>query len=108
MIKVPNMTKGGLKINESREGETIEEKVNRIVNNKEPIKDGAPLVYTERKDGVSAGYNIRTDRWEVAVQAMDKVNKTNIAKRDNVAKMSIVKEGEEDNGVESIRGEVNK
>ena len=38
----------------------------------------------------------------------DKVNKTNIAKRDNVAKMSIVKEGEEDNGVEPIRGEVNE
>lgn len=55
MYKTPKMTKGGLKINASREGETIEEKVNRIVNNKEPIKDGAPLVYTERKDGVSAG-----------------------------------------------------
>lgn len=108
MYKIPKMIKGGLKINESIEGETIEEKVHRIVNNKEPIKDGAPLVYTERKDGVSAGYNIKTDRWEVAVEAMDKVSKSNLAKRDNVTKMTIVKNGEENNGVEPIRGEVNE
>ena len=34
---------------ETFEGETIETKVNRIVNNGEPIKDGAPIIYTERK-----------------------------------------------------------
>jgi len=39
------------------EGETIEQKLVRIMNNKEPIKDGAPLIYTERKDGVQAGSN---------------------------------------------------
>ena len=52
-------------------GESIEHKVRRIVNNKEPIKDGAPLIYTERKDGVQPSYNIRTDRFEVAVEAMN-------------------------------------
>jgi len=108
MYKVPKFSRGGIKINNAREGETIEQKVNRIVNNKEPIKDGAPLTYTERKDGVMKGFNIRTDRWEVAVEAMDKVNKTAIAKRDNVMKMTIVKEGEEENGVQPIRGEVNE
>lgn len=62
-------------------GETIEAKVRRIVNNKEPIKDGAPLIYTDRKDGVLPGYNIRTDRFDVAVEAMDKVTKSKLAKR---------------------------
>jgi hypothetical protein len=65
------------------EGEPIEHKVARVVKNGEPIKDGAPLVYTERKDGVNAAYNIRTDRWEIAADAMDKVHKTMIAKRDS-------------------------
>ena len=35
---------------ESFEGEFIEEKVARVVENKEPIEDGAPIIYTERKD----------------------------------------------------------
>ena len=61
--------------------ETIEQKVRRIVNNKEPIKDGSPLIYQERKDGVQPSYNIKTDRWDVAVEAMDKVTRAHQAKR---------------------------
>lgn len=91
MYKKNKMSVGGLKINESLEGETIEQKIERIVQNKEAIKDGAPLIYTERKDGVKAGHNIRTDRFEVAVEAMDYVTRSTLAKRDNVAKMEIVK-----------------
>ena len=33
----------------SYEGETIENKVQRIVLNKEPIEDGAEIIYTEKK-----------------------------------------------------------
>lgn len=68
---------------ETFEGETIETKVNRIVNNGEPITDGAPIIYTERKDGVLPEYDIRTDRWEIAIEAMDKVNMDRMAKREN-------------------------
>ena len=63
------------------EGESIETKVNRILINKEPIQDGAPLIYTNRKDGVLPGYNIRTDRFDVAIEAMDKVSKSRLTKR---------------------------
>lgn len=56
------------------EAESIEEKVRRIVDEKEPIEDGAPLIYQPRKDGVKPEYNIRTDRWAVAIAAMDKVS----------------------------------
>ncbi|MEM3714429.1 MAG: hypothetical protein QXF82_05715 [Nitrososphaeria archaeon] len=63
------------------EGESIENKVNRILINKEPITDGAPLIYTKRADGVLPGYNIRTDRFEVAIDAMDKVSKSKLSKR---------------------------
>lgn len=69
-------------MNESYQGERIEQKIQRITNNKEPIKDGAPLIYTDRSEGVKEAYDIRTDRWEVAVDAMDKVSKTHLAKRE--------------------------
>lgn len=87
MYKQNLAKKSSLKVNKSTEGETIEEKVRRIVNNKEPIKDGAPLIYTDRKDGVLAGTNIRTDRFDVAIDTMDKVHKNTIAKREAKQKL---------------------
>lgn len=48
----------------------------------EPIKDGAPIIHTERKDGVLPEHDIRTDRFEIAVEAMDKVAKSIVAKRE--------------------------
>ena len=63
------------------EGETIEDKCKRLVESREPIKDGAPILYTERKDGVLPAYDIRTDRWEIAQEAMDKNRKAIDAKR---------------------------
>ncbi len=75
-------TETTIALNQSYEGETIEQKVDRIVNNAEPISDGAPLIYTERKDGVMPEYDIRTDRWELAVDAMTHVSKTELAKRE--------------------------
>lgn len=62
------------------EGETIENKVQRIVLNKEPIEDGAEIIYTEKKDGVLPQYNIRTDKWDIAQSAMDLAQQQRIAK----------------------------
>ena len=76
------MKKTTISYNETVEGETIENKVRRILENKEPIKDGAPLIYTERKNGVMPEYNVKTDRFEVAVIAMDAVAKSHLAKRE--------------------------
>jgi len=67
------------------QGEPIEHKIQRILEQKEPIKDGAPIIFTERKDGVISAYNIRTDRWEIACEAMDVVHKSKIAKSESVA-----------------------
>lgn len=97
-----------IKINESTEGERLETKIERIINNKEPVTDGAPTIYTERKDGVQAGYNIRTDRFEVAIEAMDKVTGAKIAKReDSILKRLNEKEAEKgggNSGTESTQG----
>lgn len=84
MYKIPKYTKTQLVGAQKVEGETIEIKVKRMVHEKEPIKDGAPLIYTERKEGVNAAYNIRTDRWEIAVDALDVIAKSEQAKRDNL------------------------
>lgn len=84
--KVPKIKNSRINLNQSVEGEPLEYKIDRILNNKEPIKDGAPIIYTERKDGVKAAYNPRTDRWVVAVEAMDKVDKSFKAKREERAK----------------------
>lgn len=82
MHKQNKMQATSIQRNTSYKGETIEEKVARITQNKEPIKDGAPLIYTERKMGVQAAYDIRTDRFEVAADAMDKIHKINAAKKE--------------------------
>lgn len=58
------------------EGERIELKIDRMTQNNEPIGDSAPLIYTPRKDGVIAAYDIRTDKWDIALEAMEKVNQT--------------------------------
>lgn len=63
------------------EGERIEDKMRRVIDNKEPITDGAPIIYTERKLGVLPAYNIRTDRWEIAQAAMEVNQKAVSAQR---------------------------
>lgn len=65
---------------ESYEGESIETKVAKLIENNEPITDGAPIIYTEKKDGVLPQYDIRTDKWEIAQSAMDLANASKIAK----------------------------
>ncbi len=96
------------------EGETIEQKMNRILHNGEPITDGAPEIYTERRDGVGAEYNIRTDRWEVATDAMDLKSKNVQAKRDAKAEArkekeaKVVKLKPKDGGAESTNGTTDK
>lgn len=72
---------------EIKEGETIETKVRRIIEEKTPITDTAPIIYTNRTDGVIAGYNIRTDRFDIALSAMDEVNKAKIATRNGKNKV---------------------
>lgn len=75
-----------LRENAAYVGERIETKVARITNNNEPISDGAPIIYMERKDGIVPDYDIRTDRFDIAIEAMDKVAKTKISKRAEAVK----------------------
>lgn len=57
----------------------------RVTQSNEPIENVAPMLYTERKDGVLPETDIRTDRFEVAQEAMGKVEKSIKAKREEKA-----------------------
>lgn len=81
MYRKFSITKTNLKLNEAYQAESIEDKMKRVLNNKEPITDGAEEIYTERKDGVNPALDIRHDRWETAIEATDKNTKSEIAKR---------------------------
>lgn len=97
--------KTSLNVNQSVEGETIEDKCRRIENNKEPITDGAPIIWTPRDEGVKPEYNIRTDRFEIAIDAMDTAAKSNLAKRQQFYDEKKTKESP---AGESIQGTTNQ
>ena len=82
MYKKINYHGTTLKNGISYQATTIEGKIRKIMENKEGITDGAPIIYTERKDGVQPAYDIRTDRFEIAIDAMDKIAKQHKAKRE--------------------------
>lgn len=70
-----------LKVNQSQEGETVEMKMERIVDRGEPITDGAPIIHQERDEGVRPEYDIRRDRWEMAIEATDRIGRDQMTKR---------------------------
>lgn len=80
----PTGNKGRLKSIEIYEGESIETKCARILQNKEPITDTAPIIYTAKEDGVLPAYNIRTDRFDVAMDAYDKITRSSAKKEQAV------------------------
>lgn len=60
------------------EAEPREVKLRKIISGESnDMEDGVfPTIYTEKKDGVQPEYDIRTDRFEVAIDAIDKINKS--------------------------------
>lgn len=58
------------------QAEPREVKLRKIVNGEScNMEDGVfPIIYTEKKDGVLPEHDIRTDRFEVAIDAIDKIN----------------------------------
>lgn len=60
-------------VNETYEAEPLEVKMRRILETNEPIDESLPEIYTDKKDGVLPAYDIRTDRFEIARVAMEKI-----------------------------------
>ena len=55
-----------------------EVKLRKIINGESnDMEDGVfPTIYTEKKDEVRPEYDIRTGRFEVAIDAIDKINQS--------------------------------
>ena len=64
----------GIRKNDSYEAEPLEVKLRRATEEKKPIEAVAPMIYTEKSKGVIPEYDIRTDRFELAQKAMEKLN----------------------------------
>lgn len=79
MYKKPIFNRTSIRATNNEIGTHIHEKVKAIIEQGDNMQE-APLIYTDKADGVMAGYNIRTDKWEIAIDAMDKINKVRFAK----------------------------
>lgn len=60
------------------QAEPREVKLRKIINGESNnMEDGVfPTIYTEKKDGVQPEFDIRTDRFEIAIDAIDKINQS--------------------------------
>lgn len=81
---------------EYEEGENILTKIRRILDENEPLTDGAPLIYTPKQDGVKPEYDIRTDKWQIAINAMDRVNAYKLSDYTKNGRNPEMKEGEKE------------
>lgn len=82
------------------QAEPREVKLRKIINGEaNNMEDGVfPTIYTEKKDGVQPEFDIRTDRFEVALNAIDKINQSAASQ---IAKSSGKTETTNDSGTET-------
>lgn len=78
---------GDIDLNTSVEGETIEQQISRMINNGEPIESVKEGLYTKPSDGVKYGTDIRGDKWDKALDTVEKME-------DYRTRMKVVKEDE--------------
>lgn len=97
-IRVNNFA-GMTKMNEP--GETLIKKCQRILDEGEPLTDGAPMIYTPKQAGVKPEYNVRTDKWDIAMKAMDRVNNYKITEylKEGTTEAPGKSEGQKDGGI---------
>jgi hypothetical protein len=106
MYKEKKKIKSSIRRNTSYVAETIERKVEKMLESGEPLESqlGQTPIYTEKKEGVIEAYNIRTDRFEIALDAVDKVHKSIKAKSEKNAKAKSDNEPKKDGGAEPTDG----
>lgn len=79
-MRMPNARRGNLiEVNATYEAEGLETKLRKILESKEPIEEVSPTIYTDKKNGVMKEYDIRTDRFDIAMDAMGKIRDAELA-----------------------------
>lgn len=74
------MNKTQINCTKTEEGESIEQMLRRLCANKQPIPDNVPELFTAKADGVLPNTDIRTDRFDIAAEAKDMYDRSEIAK----------------------------
>lgn len=99
MYKIPNLGKSSIDTEtEAVVGEILERKIERLLLNGEPIEEpNRQLIFTERKDGVIDAYNIKADKWEVAVEASERITRSFEARREERLKPKVIELDEKKN-----------
>ena len=111
MYKVRQLPTTGIKRNVSTVGETIEDEVYKMVYEKNIPSAQKSIIFQERKEGVQPAYNVRTDKFDIALDAIDTVTKygqktarTKDQKKDQESREnSDDKSGKSPDGQESIQ-----
>lgn len=82
-------------------GETLIKKCQRILDEGEPLTDGAPMIYTPKQAGVKPECNVRTDKWDIAMKAMDRVNNYKLTEylKEGATETPSKPDGQKDGGV---------
>lgn len=91
MYKKITRTTTSLRINQSTEGKTIEQEIERLINDGVPVENEKQPIFTKPSEGVPYGTDVRDDKWDKAIEVNEKIN-TSI---DNIRKMKLVKNEEE-------------
>ena len=73
--------KSRIHTNVATPGQSLEEFLRKARQGKEPIQATAKITYNDRKDGVLPQHDIRTDRFELALMATDRVHASQAAQR---------------------------
>lgn len=60
------------------EDQSLTEKIRKLKTEGGQIESGAPIIYCNRTDPVAPACNIRTNRWELAQEAMHKAYKAKL------------------------------
>lgn len=93
-----DVQKTTLEVEPLEQGESIEEMLRRLTANNEPIPANVQEIFTPRENGVIPEYNIRTDRFDLAIDATNKFAASKQAMSAEVGEESSQQNGEENAG----------
>ena len=85
-IKFKINRKSALRNNSTYVAEPIEKIIQRRLANKEPLDDKVNLLYYDISEGVKAGYDVRTDRFDLALDGVGAIQKSETAKTQSMTK----------------------
>lgn len=95
MFRKPKFNTTRLSVNTSTEADHFHVKIAKMLENKEPIEAVTPLIYTARKDGVIPQYDIRADKWDIAMEARNEIERMIATKVAEAEKAEEAKKAEE-------------